>query len=131
MSAKLGKPYAKWIVTISLAIMTAASLGSAFAPNFYILMIARFVMGIGVFSIFLVGVMAVIPFFGMQNMKTLLPKFSVISIAALSIGFPMVLIFWGPIGTLISSYQLAQAYTFVPIFGISALLAAGLLKEAK
>jgi len=130
MSKKLGKNYAKWIVAISLAIMTLAALGCAYAPNFYALMIFRFIEGIGVFSIFLVGVMAVIPWFGMQNMMSLLPRFSYVGIAALSIAFTAVLMFWGPIGAAFG-YQLAQLYTFVPVFGISALLVAGLVKEAK
>jgi MFS family permease len=110
--------------------MTVAALGSAYAPDVYTLMIFRFIVGIGVFSIFLVGVMAVIPWFGMQNMKSLLPIFSYVGIATLSIAFMAVLMFWGSIGAAFG-YQLAQVYTFVPIFGISALLVAGLAKEAK
>ncbi len=132
MSTKLGKDYAKKIVVISLALMTLAALGSAFAPEFYTLIIARFIMGIGVFSIFLVGVMTVIPWFGMQNMKTLLPRFSVVSIACLTIGFMIVLMALSSINSLTSfNYDLTQAYFFVPLFGITTLLALGLIKEVK
>jgi MFS family permease len=133
MAKKIGKMYAKWIVTISLTIMFLSAIGCALAPEFWTLLIARFFMGIGIFGIFLTGVMAVIPWFGMQNIGNLMPKFSVIGIVALSMAFALVLTIWGSLnaGLFAQNYVTTQLATFVPIFGISALLAAGLIKGAK
>ena len=123
----------KNVVVLCMAILTVSTALMAFAPEFWSLMILRFILGFGLFSIFTVGAHITIPWFGFAQAAGNAPKLALAGVGGLLVGFFAPLFFFSAINVnyFNGNYNNFMLIFLAPIFAVVTLLALILIKEVK
>jgi len=128
MLGKMGSHPIRNILLLSIAIIAACTLLTPFAPDFYSLLIIRFIFGFGFTWIFNFPNYMLPNWFGM----TMIPQLVVIGVCGMIVGFFMSILYTTAInGTFFAfNYNSCILYFYGPIAVATALCYAIFLKEA-